>query len=339
MRPRAKAALAGSGIAVGAAAIAVAIAALSGGRETTRRRPPRWSPARGTPAPDSVPRSCPRGGAWPARHPRSPVPAGGSAEALRADHQTRALVHPRANDFSIAAMAERDPDGVIRTVRYFDAHGALSLVVSRVDILPAFGAARVGAATAAVCHDVRSLSGQRWTGFPIRWRLRLGSIPRRLSRPAVLRVARTARRVWIGNLNHCGVPTPRRATFSYSGNTTRAFGRNGVNTVEFGEVDRLGGACVGAVACTFTWGTGSRATKGDIPRVDTNPRRPTPWSSTVGAARGRRPTGVLVHETGHSLGLNHVQDASNVMYPFVRVGRATGRRLGLGDARANNALY
>jgi hypothetical protein len=127
-----------------------------------------------------------------------------------------------------------------------------------------------------------------------------------------------------------------RASFAYRGTTRRGIGRNGINTIGFGETNDLGGACVGAVACTFTWTQGARAVESDI-RIDKNH----PRGYAAGGRPGRRIDlqSVLVHEAGHTLGLDHVNDPGNVMFPFVRAGNTTYRSLGRGDALANNALY
>jgi hypothetical protein len=111
-----------------------------------------------------------------------------------------------------------------------------------------------------------------------------------------------------------------------------------VSTVDVGSVAALGAACPGAVACTVTWIVGgTRAVESDT-RITgrdaggfSTARRPGPRRLDVQS--------VMIHESGHALGLGHVAARDVVMHAFVRRGGTSGRRLGRGDAIASNAKY
>ena len=155
--------------------------------------------------------------------------------------------------------------------------------------------------------------------------------------PRALAAVRAARGVWNANRSHCrGIPDASRARFAYAGASGRATGRDGVNLVEFGDVDRLGGVCAGTVACTITFIVGGRAVESDT-RIDRI--RPNGYFTGASRRRGLDVQSVMVHESGHTLGFDHVNARSVVMFPVIGQRTVGGRRLGRGDALVNNRAY
>lgn len=284
-----------------------------------------------TPLPPSVP-PLPEWGDVPGAPPDFAVPAGGDVAVTPTPDGTRVAL--TRDDGTAYALARVDRGGIYRDVHYYDDAGRLRLAVDRVDVEPGPAAVRAGSSTAR-CQAGSVRSGFRWSG-PIGWRLAVGSVPGSLRPGAVLAAARAARSVWIRNTNRCRVGDRSGVRFAYRGATDRSLGQDGRNVLAFGEIDALGGACVGAIACTFTWTRGGRAVESDI-LIDRNPRR----GYAAGGRPGRRVDlrSVLVHETGHTIGLEHVRTRGNVMFPTLRTGDTAHRRLGRGDAQANNALY
>jgi hypothetical protein len=127
--------------------------------------------------------------------------------------------------------------------------------------------------------------------------------------------------VWNATRSHCrSFRDASRARFRFAGSTARRVARDGVSTVDVGDVAALGGACPGAVACTITFiAGGTRAVESDT-RISS--------TDVAGFSTARRPLGVA-----------HVNARDVVRNAFVRRGGTSGRRLGRGDAIASNAKY
>jgi hypothetical protein len=288
-----------------------------------------------TPAgPGPPPPPPPAWGDFPGAPPELAVPPGGSGATVPAPGGERLTL--RRADGSVLATAGLDERGAYLDARYFDRAGRPTVVIAALRARPASGGAvgaRVRCGSAA-----RADAGFRWTRFPIRWRLSRGPPPPGLRRAAALAAIRRARGTWNATRSHCrGLRDRSRARFLFRGASARRVGRDGVSVVDFGEVDRLGGLCAGAVACTITWISGTRATESDV-RVDRADR----GGFSVGPRPGPRKLdleSVMVHESGHTLGFDHVAARDVVMHAFIRRGSTSGRRLGRGDALASNAKY
>lgn len=283
------------------------------------------------PAPVEVVPGTPAWGEFPGSPPPLEVPPGGEVRPTAAG-----ALEVRRDDGTLFAVVDTGAVGEVVGVRYHDARGRATVAIDRVAAPPTRAvAARLAAARARPrCVDRRRASGWRWRS-PVPWRANLASTPRGLRRADALAAMRSARVTWIRNRNRCGEPDASRATFRYRGATRRPVGRNGVSSIGFGEVDALGGACVGAVACTVTFLRGTTAIESDV-RLDRNPRR---RFTVVPRGSGFDLESVLVHETGHTLGFDHVDSPANVMNPYLAAGDRTGRRIGRGDARINNSRY
>jgi hypothetical protein len=231
---------------------------------------------------------------------------------------------------------ERAPDGAPLETRYSDRRGRLTVVIAALRAAPA----TAGRGAVPRCGSAaRADAGYRWTRFPIRWRLSRVASPPGVRRAAALTAVRRARGTWNATRSHCrALRDASRARFLFAGSTPRRVARDGVNAVDVGSVAALGGACPGAVACTITWIVGgTRAVESDT-RIAIR--------DVAGFSTARRPAGrtldlwsVMVHESGHALGLGHVAARDVVMHPFVRRGAVGGRLLGRGDAVASNAKY
>lgn len=287
-------------------------------------------PATGTGGASALP-PVPAWGRFPGAPPPLAPPAGGNvAPVADGGPPTLRVTRP---DGSTYATVDLGAGGEVTEARFHDRRGRLTVVVSRVAAPPA-PARAVASALRRRCVDRRRLSGWYVGPEPFRWRYAIASTPRYLRRASALAAVRAARITWVRALNRCGVPDRSALRFSYLGTTTRGTARDGVSTVGFGEVDALGGTCAGAVACTITWLSGPRAIESDA-RLDRDP------GARYGTGTGRvyDLRGVIVHETGHTIGLGHVDSPDNVMNPYLAPGDRGARVLGLGDVRALNARY
>jgi hypothetical protein len=177
---------------------------------------------------------------------------------------------------------------------------------------------------------------------PQRWWLVAGSVPPYVSLDLTEQNLVNAHTEWETNTNHCGIPDLSSLAFSYQGRIGSSFGRNGYSTIGWGEVDLLGGVCVGAIACTATWYSGGEAVESDT-RMDVNPVgvcSGTTWYWVNGDTDCRYDIWhVYAHELGHTAGFGHYDDHSLVMYPYAFTHDVSNRRLGRGDAYGNNEKY
>ncbi len=266
--------------------------------------------------------------------------AGGEVRVSDGAGDDREVVITRA-DGSRFADVTISGTGEPVDARYFDEGGDLELVIASVRPRP--GPKRRTPASGSAVLRVRcgstSRSNAGWVigSFPFRWRLNLRSMPATLRRQGGLRALRAGHGVWNANTSHCrNIRDTSRLRFLYTGATTRGVGRNSINSIGFGDTARLGGVCRGSVACTLTWlSNGNRVLESD-----------TRFNSRIrGGFSTRRRAGafdlqsVMVHEAGHTIGVAHVNSASNVMYPFAKRGDLTARKLGRGDALINNSKY
>ncbi len=329
MEHRRRAAIAA--VAAGAVAVAVVIAVTRGGGgpgPSPTAPGTTGAPPATTPVPPAPP--VPPWGDFAGAPPDLAAPPGGSAE-LAGPPDGRSLTVRRA-DGSVAARARLDERGATEA-RFYDRAGRLTVVVAglRVTRGVSAGGARVRCGSSASAP-----AAFRWTRFPIRWRL-AGRPPSGVSRAAGLAALRRARATWNANRSHCrSIRDRSRARFAFAGTSGRTTGRDGVSLVEFGDVDRLGGACAGTVACTITWVASGRAVESDT-RID---RAHAGGFTTLRPRPGRLDlASVLVHESGHTLGFDHVSARSVVMFPVLARGGTAGRRLGRGDALASNRKY
>ncbi|MDH3725056.1 MAG: matrixin family metalloprotease, partial [Thermoleophilia bacterium] len=271
--------------------------------------------------------------------PLEPLP-GGDIEVTDTSGGDRNVVISRP-DGSRFADVTISQSGDPMDARYFDEDGQLELVIASVRAQP--GPRRRTPASGSVSLNVRCRSTSRanagWVirSFPFRWRLNLRSMPAALRRQGGLQGLRAAHGTWNANRTHCSsIRDNSRLRFLYMGTTNRPVGRNNVNSVGFGDTARLGGVCRGSVACTLTWlSSGNRVLESDA-RFNSRIRGGFSTRQRVGAFDLQS---VMVHEIGHTVGVAHVNSASNVMYPFAKRGDITARKLGRGDALINNSKY
>jgi len=294
---------------------------------------PETTPPAAPVAPPPEPPAVAGWGDFPGAPPDLAAPPGGTEE-VTVDGGAPVLAVRRA-DGTLLATASLDADGAVTDAHFFDRSGDLTLVVAG---LRAAGAGSAGSGARVRCGSSASArSDFRWTAFPIRWRLGTAPAPPGIRRAQALLSVRRARGTWNANRSHCRtIPDASRARFTYVGSSGRRTGRDGVNLVEFGDPGQLGGVCAGTVACTLTWIIAGRAVESDIRirRV-----RPNGYFTGSGRRRGIDLQSVMVHESGHTLGFDHVSNPTVAMFPRISERTVGGRILGRGDALVNNRTY
>lgn len=323
---------------VAATALGVAATAISLFQDDGGPSPGTTAPGTVTAPPGTTPTApeAPPVAAW-GDFPGAPAdltaPPGGAVSSIPSGGLTTVAVS-RA-DGTVLGTVRLDAAGRPTDARFYDPSGALTTVVAA--LRTRAGGVGTGGARVRCGSPASARAGFRWTRFPIRWRLGTAPVAPRLTRTGALAAIRRARGTWNANRSHCGaIPDRSRARFAFAGSSRRTTGNDGVNLVEFGDVDRLGGVCAGTVACTITFVQGGRAVESDT-RIDRVRRN---GYFTDGARRRGIDLGsVMVHESGHTLGFDHVQDRSVVMFPVIGQRTVGGRRLGRGDALVNNRTY
>jgi hypothetical protein len=277
------------------------------------------------PPPPTVP-DVPDWGAFEGAPPDFAPPPGGTTQTIAAGEREVVLIRrPSGTPFARADVGERG----VETVRFYDRLGRLDVIVSA---LRAASEAPAKREQSRCGVDQRRSGGFRWRR-PIGWRFVARSTPGGVNVTRTQGALRNARVEWEMNRNHCGIPDRSSVDFRFRGRTGTGLGNNGVSTVGFGETDTIGGACVGTIACTITWTRGTTAEESDT-RFDHDRR----WGN-LGQPGRFDVQGVAAHETGHTLGFEHVASNDNVMECCARVGDTTDRLLGRGDANENNARY
>ncbi len=288
-------------------------------------------PTTPTPTPSPI-TDVPDWGEFRGAPPDLTAPRGGSQEVSGPVEAPELTI--RRPDGTVLAKARLDADGEALEARYFDRDGDLTVAIDGTRAgagSVAAGGARVACASAASAN-----SGFRWTRFPVRWRLG-ARIPPRVTRSQALAAIRRARGIWNANRSYCrGIRDRSRVRFAFAGKTSRVAGRDGVSVVEFGNVNALGGVCVGTAACTITWIGSGRAIESDT-RIHRTRRNG--FFTGAPRRRGLDLQSVMVHESGHTLGFGHVSARTVAMFPVIAEGSVRGRRLGRGDALANNRKY
>lgn len=165
---------------------------------------------------------------------------------------------------------------------------------------------------------------------------RVGATPKGLDRGKAIKALRAAMDEWTKNVNYCGIKDQAGPPMHYAGETTRKAGQDGVSVVDWASLENHQD-CKGALACTVTAYDG----QGNPVESDTRFNTHYKWSTT-GAKDAYDVQMVAAHEFGHVLQFDHVQgqnDHTSVMWPYLEIGDTSGRKLGKGEALADNSHY
>lgn len=150
---------------------------------------------------------------------------------------------------------------------------------------------------------------------------------------------------WDASQNRCGQPDTSSLDSRYLGTTSARTHpeADGRNVVDFGPIEEFDADTTSAArAYSATWWRRNASGVYEIVETDQRYRLPTTadplW--TVGGRPGLADLrSVATHESGHSIGLRHVPDDSQVMGPRTFRGSILPRLLSGGDLEGLNALY
>jgi hypothetical protein len=166
----------------------------------------------------------------------------------------------------------------------------------------------------------------------------IGATAPGINRETVVNAVQKAQSQWTNNVNWCGIEDQANPPAHYEGKTSRVAKHDGYSTVDWGSL-KNDQNCSGALACTvIAYDEQGNPVEADI-RFNTEFK----WSTT-GAANTYDIQSVAAHEIGHAILFDHVTNSSKrdhtlVMWPYLDIGDTSGRKLGRGDALANNSHY
>jgi Matrixin len=235
-------------------------------------------------------------------------------------------------DGSRFAHARVDRLRQVLEVRFFRTSGTLRFAVDASD--PAIAASQ-GAEVSCGSAASDSINKRYWRET-FRWRV--GKVPSNLPSGQVIHALRAAQSEWTNNINWCGYPDHAEALSLYEGRASRRPGHDGANTVDWGPLNSTQN-CSRAVACAATWYDG----KGNPVEADIRFNGSVRWSVRAGSGDNDIQS-VAAHEFGHARQFGHVTSHQRkhytvVMWPYFERGDTSGRKLGRGDALANNKHY
>jgi hypothetical protein len=263
--------------------------------------------------------------------PAFAIPKGGSATQRLLAGQIRLCTLLRA-DGSTFALAQIDRLQDVLEMRFFRTSGRLLFAADSADAaLGTTQGAQVSCGSSAYNHIGRGSWRQA-----IRWWV--GKTPTNLPRAQVVNALRAAQAEWNNNINWCNYPAHADGFAPYQGSTTSGLGHNGINTVDWGRGITTIQGCTGAgtIACTLTWyDQNGTPTESDV-RFSTRVQ----WS-TQPRSNAYDIQSLAAHEFGHVRQLAHVtsdrlKQYTLVMWPYFSPRDTTARKLGRGDAIANN---
>jgi hypothetical protein len=266
------------------------------------------------------------------------IPPGGSrTEAPRPDGG--ATITLRRADGTTYATRETDPAGRPVDTDFYDAAGAAFMGISA-DYLAPPGRRSLSGRNhlAAACGlDARNPISQKWlTTF--NWYLVSSTIPANITGADAVAALRAARVEWESNINWCSwIADSSTVNFTYQGTIgPTPISNDGVNIVGWGDTSAYCSGS-GTVGCSVrSYGSNNNIIGADIRLNIVN----VTWSTATPTPSDREDVqSVMAHETGHTIGFDHVSSSENVMWSINPKGDTSDRKLGHGDANENNAKY
>lgn len=266
---------------------------------------------------------------YPVLPPPFVVPAGGH-ETVSANAFGGSDIDIHRADGSLFAHRVTAPRGRVLSTAYSFTDG------TGIELSLTYGGASAHRARhlAASCGGSSQNATRKVWVQTMNWYWNQASTPGNLDLTNTLTGLRNARVEWESVVDWCGYDDLSTMNFTYQGTTTLGYGDNGVNTVGWGNIGATGCTGSNVIACTRTeWDGNNHITESDTRFSDT-----AFWANN-GAANYYDVQSDFAHETGHSIGFDHVNDTTNVMNPSLDPGNLSNRELGNGDALEDNSWY
>ncbi len=259
------------------------------------------------------------------------LPSGGRADRRRLAGRTE-LCSLFRKDGSRFARLYRDSQQRVLSVQFYWPNGVLR---SSSGAAHAVNAAETGSDVRCASSSQASIGNTYWRTTRRWW---IGATAKGINRDTVVKAVRNAQSAWTNNTNWCGIKDQANPPAHYEGKTSRSAKRDGYSTIDWGSL-KNDQDCSGALACTAI----DYDQKGNPVEADIRFTTAVKWS-TKGAAGAYDIQAVATHEIGHVTQFDHVSNLSKndhtvVMWPYVDIADTSGRKLGRGDAIANNSNY
>jgi hypothetical protein len=259
------------------------------------------------------------------------VPAGGRATLRSLADRIVVCTLFRA-DGTTFALAHIDRRRQVLDLRFFRRSGRLELAADAA--YPAIAATQ-GAEVSCGSAAHETISHRFWRQ-PLKWWV--AQTPAKLPGDKIVRALRAAQSEWTNNINWCHYPDRADLVTRYEGRTLDRFARDGFSTVDWGSLKHTQN-CNVAIACAQTW----YGRDGSPAESDVRFSAAISWSLQPGD-EGYDVQSVAAHEFGHTRQFDHVTSARQreytlIMWPYLSRDDTSGRKLGRGDAIANNTTY
>ncbi len=259
------------------------------------------------------------------------LPSGGRAERRRLAGRL-ALCTLLRRDGSRFASLYQDSSQRVLSVQFYRPNGVLRRSSGAAH---AAKAAETGSDVRCASSSQASIGSTYWRTTKKWW---IGATVKGINRDTVVKAVRNAQSAWTNNTNWCGIKDQANPPASYQGKTSRSAKLDGYSTIDWGSL-KNDQDCSGALACTAI----DYDQKGSPVEADIRFNSAFKWS-TKGAAGAYDIQAVATHEIGHVTQFDHVSNASKkdytvVMWPYMDVANTSARKLGRGDAIANNSNY